>query len=94
MPVSRSSFRTTRSSLFGNDTKKRILWLKNGDHMSQSIRFFVSFPNNEDLIVLKEFLESGKVTPVIDRTYPLNETPEALAYVDEGHTQGKTVITV
>jgi len=61
---------------------------------SQSTRFFVSFPNNEDLVVLKEFVESGKVTPVIDRTYPLSKTPEALAYVVEGHTQGKTVITV
>jgi NADPH:quinone reductase-like Zn-dependent oxidoreductase len=62
--------------------------------MSQSMRFFVSFPNNEDLVVLKELVESGKVTPVIERTYPLSETPEALAYVEEGHTQGKTVITV
>jgi NADPH:quinone reductase-like Zn-dependent oxidoreductase len=61
---------------------------------SQSIRFFISFPNNEDLVVLKELVESGKVTPVIERTYPLSETPEALAHVVEGHTQGKTVITV
>jgi NADPH:quinone reductase-like Zn-dependent oxidoreductase len=62
--------------------------------LSQNMRFFVSFPNNEDLVVLKELLETGKITPVLDRTYPLSETPQALAYVEEGHTQGKTVITV
>ena len=61
---------------------------------SQSTRMFFSFPNNEDLVDLKGLVESGKVTPVIERTYPLSETPEALAYVEEGHTQGKTVITV
>jgi NADPH:quinone reductase-like Zn-dependent oxidoreductase len=61
---------------------------------SQSIRIFFSFPNNEDLVDLKELVESGKVTLVIETTYPLSETPEALAYVVEGHTQGKTVITV
>jgi NADPH:quinone reductase-like Zn-dependent oxidoreductase len=62
--------------------------------VSQSLRFYVSMPNNEDLVVLKELLEAGKVTPVIDKTYPLSETPEALAYVEEGHTQGKTIISV
>lgn len=62
--------------------------------VSQSMRFLVSMPNKEDLVVLKEFVEAGKVTPVIDRTYPLSETSEALVYVEEGHTQGKTVITV
>jgi NADPH:quinone reductase-like Zn-dependent oxidoreductase len=72
-------------------TIRGLMW---SPFLSQNMRFFVSFPNTEDLVVLKEFLESGKITPVIDRTYPLSETPEALAYVDEGHTQGKTVITV
>jgi NADPH:quinone reductase-like Zn-dependent oxidoreductase len=51
-------------------------------------------PKNEDLATLKELIEAGKVTPVIDRTYPLSETPEALSYVEQGHTQGKVVITV
>jgi NADPH:quinone reductase-like Zn-dependent oxidoreductase len=46
------------------------------------------------MIVLKEFLESGKVTPVIDRTYPLSEVPEAIRYLEEGHAQGKVVISV
>ncbi len=56
----------------------------------------VKFPreNHEDLIVLKELIESGKLTPVIDRTYPLAEAPEAIRYLQEGHAQGKVVITV
>ena len=45
-------------------------------------------------MVLKELIEAGKVMPVIDRTFPLSETPEAIRYVGEQSTQGKTVITV
>ena len=51
-------------------------------------------PNKEDLVVLKELIEAGKVTLVIDRTYPLSETPEAMGYVGKGHVRGKVVITV
>ena len=50
--------------------------------------------SREDLLVLAELLESGKVTPVIDRTYPLSEAPEAIRYLEAGHAQGKVVITV
>jgi len=60
----------------------------------QQGRPYVSGPKNEDLIVLKELIEAGKITPVIDRTYPLNETPDAFQYLDEGHARGKVVITV
>jgi NADPH:quinone reductase-like Zn-dependent oxidoreductase len=60
----------------------------------QQGRPFLSLPKNEDLVVLKELIEAGKVTPVIDRTYPLSETPEALGYLGEGHARGKVVITV
>jgi NADPH:quinone reductase-like Zn-dependent oxidoreductase len=60
----------------------------------QQGRPYIAIPNNEDLVVLNEFIEAGKVTPVIDRTYPLSETPEAFRYLDEGHAQGKVVITV
>jgi NADPH:quinone reductase-like Zn-dependent oxidoreductase len=49
---------------------------------------------NEDLVVLKELIEADRVTPVIDRTYPLAEVPEAIRYLDEGHARGKVVITV
>jgi NADPH:quinone reductase-like Zn-dependent oxidoreductase len=57
-------------------------------------RPFVSMPNQDDLITLKELVEAGEVTPVIDRTYPLRETAEAFRYLDEGHARGKVVITV
>lgn len=60
----------------------------------QQGRPFVSTPKSEDLVVLKELVETGKVTPVIDRTYPLSETPEALEYVGKGHARGKVVITI
>jgi NADPH:quinone reductase-like Zn-dependent oxidoreductase len=60
----------------------------------QRLRSFFSKPRSKDLVVLKDLLEAGKVTPVIERTFPLNETPEAIRYVGERSTQGKTVITV
>ena len=48
--------------------------------------------NKKDLIFIKDLLESGKVVPVIDRRYPLNETAEAIRYLEEGHALGKVVI--
>ncbi len=51
-------------------------------------------PNKEDLVFIKELLETGKVVPVIDRTYPLSETAEAIRYLEEGHAQGKVVISL
>lgn len=50
--------------------------------------------NQKDLIYMKELLEAGKVKPVIDRRYKLSEVPEAFRYFEEGHAQGKVVITV
>src|SRR5215218_4945679 len=53
-----------------------------------------SMPSKKDsMAVLREFIEAGKITPVIDRTYPLSEVPEAIRYLEEGHVQGKVVIT-
>ena len=46
------------------------------------------------LVVLKELIEAGKVTPVIDRTFPLREVPEAIRYLESGQARGKIVITV
>jgi NADPH:quinone reductase-like Zn-dependent oxidoreductase len=57
-------------------------------------RPFISVPRHEDLAFLKELTEAGTLTPVIDRTYQLRETPEALAYVGEGHARGKVVIAI
>lgn len=62
--------------------------------VSQKMVNFTVKPNKEDLRTLKELVEAAEVTPVIDRTYSLSEVPEAIRYVEEGHTQGKTVITV
>ena len=62
--------------------------------VSQKLGTFVNKENYEDLLVLKELIESGKVTPVIDRTYPLAEVPEAMRYLEQGHARGKVVITV
>jgi NADPH:quinone reductase-like Zn-dependent oxidoreductase len=60
----------------------------------QQARPFVSMPNREDLAALKDLAESGKITPVIDKTYPLDHTADAVAHVGAGHSQGKTVIRV
>jgi NADPH:quinone reductase-like Zn-dependent oxidoreductase len=54
---------------------------------------YSSGPNKKDLATLKELIEAGKITPVIDRTYSLSETPEAIRYLEEGHARGKVVIT-
>ena len=54
----------------------------------------VKTQNHEDLVALKALVEAGKVTPVIDGTYPLRETPEALGHVGAGHARGTVVISV
>ena len=51
-------------------------------------------PNKKDLVFIKELLEADKVVPVIDRTYPLREVPEAIWYLEAGHAKGKVVITM
>jgi NADPH:quinone reductase-like Zn-dependent oxidoreductase len=55
---------------------------------------YFAVPNGKDLTQLKEWLETGKVKPVIDRTYPLYEAPEAFRYLDKEHARGKVVIMV
>ncbi|MGA2606375.1 MAG: NAD(P)-dependent alcohol dehydrogenase [Terriglobia bacterium] len=55
---------------------------------------FMAKLNKKDLDFLKDLLEAGKVVPVIDRRYPLSDVAEALRYLEEGHAQGKVVITV
>jgi NADPH:quinone reductase-like Zn-dependent oxidoreductase len=51
-------------------------------------------PNKQDLAFVKDLLEAGKVSPVIDRCYPLNETAKAVQYLEEGHARGKVVIII
>lgn len=62
--------------------------------VKQNLRSFLANLNRDDLKVLQEFLETGKVTPVIDRSYPLGEAPEAIRYLEEGHARGKVIITM
>jgi len=62
--------------------------------VSQRMVFFLAHQNKDDLTVLREFVESGKVTPVVDRTYPLAEVADAMGYLEEGHARGKVVITI
>jgi NADPH:quinone reductase-like Zn-dependent oxidoreductase len=54
----------------------------------------IKFANRADLLVLKELIEAGKITPVIDATYALSDTGKALAHVGEGHARGTVVISV
>jgi NADPH:quinone reductase-like Zn-dependent oxidoreductase len=60
----------------------------------QKLGTFICSENAEDLLVLAELIESGKVTPIIDRTYPLKETPAAIGYLQAGHARGKVVVNV
>jgi NADPH:quinone reductase-like Zn-dependent oxidoreductase len=60
---------------------------------SQRLRRFLVSPNHEDLVVLKDLIDAGKVTPVIDRVYPLRSAAQALGYVGEGHARGKVAVT-
>jgi NADPH:quinone reductase-like Zn-dependent oxidoreductase len=58
---------------------------------------FVNFTaqlKREDLLLLKELLEAGKIVPVIDKCYPLSETPDAMRYFGVEHARGKVVITM
>jgi len=61
---------------------------------NKKMRFFIAKMNGRDLCLLKDLIEAGKIVPVIDRRYPLGEVAEALRYREEGHAQGKIVITI
>jgi NADPH:quinone reductase-like Zn-dependent oxidoreductase len=78
--------------LAGNDRQLRALLLSR--FVGQKLTTFISTQNHKDLIVLTELIEAGKITPVIDRTYPLSEAPKAIRYLEQGHARGKIVITV
>jgi NADPH:quinone reductase-like Zn-dependent oxidoreductase len=62
--------------------------------VSQKLSALVTLENGKDLAVLGELLGTGKVSPAIDREYPLSEVPAAVRYVQEGKARGKVVITV
>ncbi len=62
--------------------------------VSQKFIAYIAQFNKKDMMVLADLMQSGKVTPVIDRTYKLNETADALRYLEQGHARGKVVVTV
>ena len=62
--------------------------------ISQEMGMMMADANQKDLTVLADMMQSGKVKPVIDRTYKLSEVPAAIAYLEKGHARGKVVITV
>src|SRR5436305_4778886 len=62
--------------------------------VSQKMGMMMADTSQKDLTILGDLIQSGKVKPVIDRTYKLSEVPAAIAYLEEGHARGKVVITV
>ncbi|NNE20627.1 MAG: zinc-binding dehydrogenase, partial [Myxococcales bacterium] len=78
--------------LGGTDRQIRALLLS--PFVRQKFRTFVAKEGAEDLLVLKELLESGKVTAVIHRTYALGEAADAIRHLHEGHARGKLVLSV
>jgi NADPH:quinone reductase-like Zn-dependent oxidoreductase len=78
--------------LGGIDRQLRAILLSR--FVGQKLTTFVSRERHEDLMVLKALIEAGKITPVIDRRYPLTETPEAIRYLEQGRARGKVIITV
>ncbi len=62
--------------------------------VSQRLRPFLTRWSSQDLRFVKELIEAGKVTPVIDRTYPLAEAAEAMRHLEAGHARGKIVIKI
>jgi NADPH:quinone reductase-like Zn-dependent oxidoreductase len=62
--------------------------------VSRRLLPFLSHASRDDLLVLKDLIEAGKVRPIIDRTYPFAELADAMRYVEEGHARGKVVITI
>ena len=62
--------------------------------VNQKLTLLLAKPNKQDLTVIVELLASGKIKPIIDRSYPLHQTPEAIRYLEAGHARGKVVVTV
>jgi NADPH:quinone reductase-like Zn-dependent oxidoreductase len=65
-----------------------------GPFVSQKFVFMLAKLNQSDLGVLRDLMQAGKLTPVIDRRYKLSETAEAIRYLEKGHARGKVIITL
>src|SRR5918995_2290153 len=60
----------------------------------QRLLGLISTERRQDLLTLKDLIEAGKLTPVIDKIYPLSEAPQAIRYLEQGHARGKVVLTI
>ncbi|HJZ02643.1 MAG TPA: NAD(P)-dependent alcohol dehydrogenase, partial [Streptosporangiaceae bacterium] len=78
--------------LGGSDRQLRALMLS--PFTSQRLTTLICSENTQDLQALTELIESGQVRPVIDRTYPLSQIPQAIQYLRDGHPQGKVVVNL
>ena len=95
---------TTTGTLVPNGGNFQNRWFAGGGRViralvlsrfiGQTLRPFLVSPKLDDLLVLKELIETGAVKPVIGRAYPLSETDQAIDYVGRGHASGKVAITV
>ena len=74
--------------------KKAIKAMLLSPFVSQKMIFMLAHLNEQDLETLRDLMQAGKLTPVIDRRYPLGETAEALRYLEQGHARGKVIIEV
>lgn len=80
--------------VLGYGLRKPKVRVRGRDAAGQRLRPVVSKERSQDLLALKELIEAGKVAPVVDRTYPLSDAPEAIRYLAAEHARGKIVIAV
>jgi NADPH:quinone reductase-like Zn-dependent oxidoreductase len=78
--------------LGGSDRQLRALMLS--PFTSQTLTTLICSENTQDLQALTELIESGQVRPVIDRTYPLSQAPEAIQYMRDGRARGKVIVNL
>lgn len=78
--------------LGGTDRQLRALLLS--PFVRQKLRSFISMPRKDDLQFVKELVEAGRITPAIDKTYPLSDVPAAIRHLEAGRARGKVVITI
>jgi NADPH:quinone reductase-like Zn-dependent oxidoreductase len=78
--------------LGGTDRQLRALLLSR--FVDQTLKTYICNENHDDMVVLADLFEAGKIRPIIDRTYPISEVGKAIRYLEDGHARGKVVITI